>query len=106
MIESIKLFIIQEPSYVAITLMLSYSLFKINHTKVVESLVAMIIIIGSLILQSNAFQKNLWEKMYLENKISYYEKALEENNIQASTYNEYKEKEQIFKKMKEISLFK
>lgn len=99
MIDSIQNFIIHEPGYTAIMLMLFYALFKTSHANLIETFVGSFIILASIILQVQAFQTKIFENMALENKLSYYEKALVENNITASTYEDYIKKEQAFKKI-------
>ena len=99
MIDAIQNFIIHEPGYTAIMLMLFYTLIKTARSHYIEAIIGTFIIFSSIILQAQAFQTKIFEKMALDNKLSYYEKALVENNITASTYEDYIKKEQTFKKI-------
>ena len=97
--DLINFLVNNEPSLFAVILMLIYTLFKLSHSKPIETIIGIIIIITAITLQFKASNIKMWEKFELQNKLSYFENTLQENNISSSYYDEYIKKDKIIKKI-------
>ena len=86
----------ETPGYLAITLMLFYTILKTANSHVVEKILAISLIIFALFLQTKNQTIKMFEQSKLENRIVYLENALLENNISSKSYEDFKEKDMVY----------